>query len=71
MRFWIVFINLILINWKLNINSAFQNFERSWQGTERIQPIQNGNWNRPLGKYKITEQKTTLNRTEKTKNHTL
>ena len=43
-------------NWKLNINSAFQNFERSWQGTERIQPIQNGNWNRPLGQYKITEQ---------------
>lgn len=43
-------------NWKLNINTAFQNFERSWQGTERIQPIQNGDWNRPLGKYKIKEQ---------------
>jgi iron complex outermembrane receptor protein len=43
-------------NWKLNINNSFQNFERSWQGTERIQPIENGDWNRPLGKYKITEQ---------------
>ncbi|MCF8321008.1 MAG: TonB-dependent receptor [Flavobacterium sp.] len=43
-------------NWKLNINSAFQNFERSWKGTERIQPIENGNWNRPLGQYKINEQ---------------
>lgn len=43
-------------NWKLNINNAFQNFERSWKGTERIQPIQNGDWNRPLGQYKINEQ---------------
>jgi len=43
-------------NWKLNINSAFQNFERSWQGTERIQPLENGDWKRPLGKYKIKEQ---------------
>ncbi len=43
-------------NWKLNINTAFQNFERSWKGTERIQPIENGDWNRPLGQYKIKEQ---------------
>ncbi len=43
-------------NWKLNINSAFQNFERSWKGTERIQPLENGDWNRPLGQYKIKEQ---------------
>jgi iron complex outermembrane receptor protein len=43
-------------NWKLNINNAFQNFERSWKGTERIQPTQNGDWNRPLGQYKINEQ---------------
>ncbi len=43
-------------NWKLNINNSFQNFERSWKGTERIQPIQNGDWNRPLGQYKIKEQ---------------
>jgi iron complex outermembrane receptor protein len=43
-------------NWKLNINTAFQNFERSWKGTERIQPTENGDWNRPLGQYKIKEQ---------------
>ena len=43
-------------NWKLNFNTAFQNFERTWEGTERIQPAANGDWNRPLGKYKVTEQ---------------
>lgn len=43
-------------NWKINFNTAFQNFERTWEGTERIQPIENGDWNRPLGKYKVTDQ---------------
>jgi len=43
-------------NWKININNSFQNFERSWTGTERIQPMENGDWNRPLGQYKIIEQ---------------
>ncbi len=43
-------------NWKLNINNSFQNFERSWKGTERIQPIESGDWNRPLGQYKIKER---------------
>jgi iron complex outermembrane receptor protein len=43
-------------NWKLNINSGIQNYERTWQGTERIQPLDNGEWNRPLGKYKNKEQ---------------
>lgn len=43
-------------NWKLNFNTAFQNYERTWEGTERIQPIENGDWNRPLGKYKVTDQ---------------
>jgi iron complex outermembrane receptor protein len=43
-------------NWKLNFNSSFQNFDRDWKGTERIQPAANGNWNRPLGRNKAVEQ---------------
>ena len=43
-------------NWKLNFNTAFQNYERTWEGTERIQPLENGDWNRPLGKNKSTDQ---------------
>lgn len=43
-------------NWKLNFNTAFQNYERTWEGTERIQPITNGDWNRPLGKNKSIDQ---------------
>jgi iron complex outermembrane receptor protein len=43
-------------NWKLNFNSSLQNFKRIWEGTERIQPNSNGDWNRPLGKYKLEEQ---------------
>lgn len=43
-------------NWKLNFNVAFQNYERLWEGTERIQPIENGDWNRPLGKNKTIDQ---------------
>ena len=43
-------------NWKVNFNSSFQNFDRDWIGTERIQPATNGNWNRPLGRNKAVEQ---------------
>jgi iron complex outermembrane receptor protein len=43
-------------DWKLNFNSSFQNFDRIWEGTERIQPNSEGDWSRPLGKNKITEQ---------------
>jgi iron complex outermembrane receptor protein len=43
-------------NWKVNFNSSFQNFDREWIGTERIQPLVNGNWNRPLGRNKAVEQ---------------
>ena len=43
-------------NWKLNFNSAFQNYDRTWEGTERIQPLENGDWNRPLGKNKAIDQ---------------
>ena len=43
-------------NWKLNFNSSFQNFDRDWIGTERIQPATKGNWNRPLGRNKAVEQ---------------
>ena len=43
-------------NWKLNFNSSFQDFSRTSKGTERIQPTANGNWSRPLGQNKNTEQ---------------
>jgi iron complex outermembrane receptor protein len=43
-------------NWKLNFNTSFQNFDRFWKGTERIQPATNGDWSRPLGQYKNLEQ---------------
>lgn len=43
-------------NWKLNFNTSLQNYNRTWEGTERIQPIANGDWNRPLGKNKAIDQ---------------
>lgn len=43
-------------NWKLNFNTSLQNYERKSEGTERIQPLENGNWNRPLGKNKAVDQ---------------
>lgn len=43
-------------NWKLNFNSSFQNYDREWKGTERIQITNpNGTWSRPLGQYKNLE----------------
>ena len=43
-------------NWRLNFNASFQDYERAWEGTERIQPTADGTWSRPLGKYKAVEQ---------------
>ena len=43
-------------NWKLNFNTSFQNYNRFWKGTERIQPLANGDWKRPLGQNKNLEQ---------------
>lgn len=43
-------------NWKLNFNSSFQNYDRESIGTERIQPADNGDWNRPYGRNKAEEQ---------------
>ena len=45
-------------DWKLNINSSFQNFERNSKGTERVQPSTNGDWKRPLGQNRNLEQIT-------------
>lgn len=43
-------------NWKLDFNSSFQNYERQWKGTERIQITNpNGTWSRPLGQYRNLE----------------
>lgn len=43
-------------NWKFNFNTSFQDFDRSWKGTDRIQPLANGDWSRPLGQAKNTER---------------
>jgi iron complex outermembrane receptor protein len=44
-------------NWKLNFNSSFQNYDREWKGTERIQITNpNGTWSRPLGQNKNVEE---------------
>lgn len=43
-------------NWKLNFNTSLQNYNRTWEGTERIQPDANGDWYRPLGKNKAVDQ---------------
>ncbi|GAB3715397.1 TonB-dependent siderophore receptor [Flavobacterium koreense] len=42
-------------NWKLNFNSSFQDYTRTFKGTERIQPAANGDWNRPLGQNRNEE----------------
>jgi iron complex outermembrane receptor protein len=43
-------------NWKLNFNTSFQNYSRTSEGTERVLPAANGDWNRPLGKNKALDQ---------------
>jgi iron complex outermembrane recepter protein len=43
-------------DWKLSFNSSFQNYDRISIGTERILPLANGDWTRPLGQNKATEQ---------------
>jgi iron complex outermembrane recepter protein len=43
-------------NWKLHFNTSFQDYDREWKGTERIQPTSTGYWNRPLGQAKNTER---------------
>ena len=42
--------------WKLNINSSYQNYNRTSEGTERVLPATNGDWSRPLGKNKAVEE---------------
>jgi len=42
-------------NWKFNFNSSFQDYIRKFKGTERIQPVANGDWNRPLGQNRNDE----------------
>lgn len=42
-------------NWKMNFNTSFQDYIRTWKGTERIQPASNGSWNRPLGQNRNEE----------------
>ncbi len=42
--------------WKLNLNSSYQNYNRTSEGTERVLPATNGDWDRPLGKNKAVEE---------------
>ncbi|UOK41158.1 MULTISPECIES: TonB-dependent receptor [Flavobacterium] len=42
-------------NWKFSSNTSFQDYGRSSEGTERIQPAADGTLNRPLGKNKNLE----------------
>ena len=43
-------------NWKLSFNTSFQNYSRTFEGTERIQPLEDGVWYRPLVKNTALEQ---------------
>lgn len=43
-------------NWKLNFNTSFQDYSRISTGTERIQPADNGDLNRPYGRQRAEEQ---------------
>lgn len=43
-------------DWKLNFNTSFQDYNRTSKGTERIQPKEDGYWERPLGQNKNLEQ---------------
>ncbi len=43
-------------NWKLNFNISYQDYYRTWKGTERIQPAADGTWKRPLGQNRNQEQ---------------
>ncbi len=42
--------------WKLGFASQFQDYHRTYKGTERIQPSANGDWARPLGQSDIAER---------------
>jgi iron complex outermembrane receptor protein len=42
--------------WKLNFNTSYQSYNRISEGTERVLPAANGDWNRPLGKNKAVEE---------------
>lgn len=42
-------------NWRFSSNSSFQDYGRKWEGTERIVVETDGDFKRPLGKYKNTE----------------
>ena len=42
-------------NWQLNVLASYQNFNRNYYSTERIQAKANGDWTRPLNKIKSEE----------------
>lgn len=43
-------------NWKLNFNVSYQDYIRTSKGTERIQPKDDGKWERPLGQNRNEEK---------------
>ena len=42
-------------NWSLNITGSYQDYQRDYFSTERIQAAANGNWARPLGRTNTEE----------------
>lgn len=47
--------HLLSNNWKLNFVGSYQFYKRDYFSTERIQPLANGDWTRPLGRTKTSE----------------
>ncbi len=43
-------------NWKLNTSFSFQDYNRDYFSTERIQAAANGDWTRPLGRILMNEK---------------
>ena len=42
-------------SWNLDVTGAYQKYKREFQTVERVQPIENGDWTRPLGKSNTSE----------------
>lgn len=42
-------------NWQLNVIGSYQDYNRDYYSTERIQPDNSGDWTRPLNKSKVAE----------------
>lgn len=57
-------------SWNLDLSTAYQKYHRQFQTVERIQPLENGDWTRPLGKSNTSENYFTTQINLKGKVHT-